>query len=149
MTTLATDNEGLEVLTPEQCYELLDMSPVGRIAFMAAGAPMILPVNHSVDGRTIAFRINSGATYDTAIMRRDVAFEVDGYDEATRTGWSVLVRGTADLEEDPVVLTRLSELDLHPWADTADRPEWVRIHPNEVTGRRIPDRHATSRPAHL
>lgn len=142
MTDLATDREGLEVLTPDQCYELLDTSPLGRVAFMTAGEPVILPVNHRLDGRTIAFRINSGATYDNAVMKRAVAFEVDGYDQATRTGWSVLVRGTADIEEDETVVARLEALDLHPWADGAERPDWVRIHATEVSGRRIPDRHA-------
>jgi nitroimidazol reductase NimA-like FMN-containing flavoprotein (pyridoxamine 5'-phosphate oxidase superfamily) len=142
MTTLPTDRQGLEVLDPETCLKLLDLSPVGRIAFVDAGEPVILPVNHVRIGHGIAFRSAPGATLNAAQRRATMAFEVDGYDETTRTGWSVLVRGTADLETDDDQVAILEDQDLHPWADTTERPNWVRLHASEISGRRIPDRHA-------
>jgi hypothetical protein len=45
-----------------------------------------------------------------------VAFEVDATDEATRTGWRVVVRGTLGEVTDPEDLERLRALPLYPWA---------------------------------
>ena len=60
-----------------------------------------------------------------------VAFEVDHIDESTREGWSVLVRSgahhiTGDVNKNAV----------ESWAG-GDRPLYIRISPNEITGRRI------------
>ncbi len=142
MTPQPTDRQGLEVLDPDTCLRLLDLSPVGRIAFISAGEPVILPVNHVRDGRGVAFRTASGLTLHAATVRTSMAFEVDGYDEATRTGWSVLLRGTCDLVDDADEIARLEGQDLHPWADSVERPHWIRLHASEMSGRRIPDRHA-------
>jgi uncharacterized protein len=65
-----------------------------------------------------------------------VAFEVDGTDAATRTGWSVVVRGEAVEVTDPAELARLRGLPLYPWAPGA-KSRYVRILPALVTGRRI------------
>ena len=131
-TTL--DHQGLEVISPDECWRLLGAAPVGRVAFNEAGEPMILPVNHAVAGHRIVFRTLRGSLLHEALMAKPVAFQVDGFDTVERTGWSVVVRGVADLAEDP---GRLRELRLHPWADTVDRDDWVQIRPDEVTGRRI------------
>jgi len=64
--TTATDNEGLEVLTYDECLQLLGSVPVGRVAFVTGGNPVILPVNHVLDGRAIAFRVAAGSMYDAA-----------------------------------------------------------------------------------
>lgn len=100
------------------------------------GAPVVVPVNHVVSGTTIAVRTSAGGKLDTAIMRRHIAFEGDGHDVDTRTGWSVVVGGTADLVEDPVLLALLDGQGLRPWADPADAT-WISIRPDEVLGRRI------------
>jgi hypothetical protein len=56
-------------------------------------------------------------------------FEVDAIDEATRTGWSVVVRGTL------ARITHLTRLRTLPWAP--GRKTWyVRVRPLTVTGRR-------------
>jgi hypothetical protein len=65
-----------------------------------------------------------------------VAFEVDGVEEATRTGWSVLVRGEAVEVTDPAGLARVRKLALYPWAPGA-KARYVRILPTVLTGRRI------------
>lgn len=137
MTTDRRDRQGLEVLDDDTCLRLLDESPVGRVAYVAAGEPVILPVNHVRIGRRVFFRTTTGTTLDAAMVRATMAFEVDGYDEQSRTGWSVLLRGAGDIEEDPDVLAELRARRLHPWADGVDRPTWVRILGLEVSGRRI------------
>jgi nitroimidazol reductase NimA-like FMN-containing flavoprotein (pyridoxamine 5'-phosphate oxidase superfamily) len=137
MGAAATDREGLEVLRFQECLELLDTQPVGRIAFVHAGLPVVLPVNHRRDDRTVVFRTAPGSMLDAAMMRHVVAFEVDHYDADARTGWSVVLRGSSDVVTDDDEVARLDRLGLHPWADRADRRDWVRIRPTEVSGRRI------------
>lgn len=128
------DHQGLEVLSPDECWQLLGDTPVGRVAFLEAGEPMVLPVNHAVDGHRVVFRTFRGSLLHEALMAQPVAFQVDGFDAVERTGWSVLARGVADLAEDQ---ERLAELELHPWADTVERDDWVQIRVEEITGRRI------------
>lgn len=128
------DHQGLEVISPEECWQLLAAAPVGRVAFVEAGDPMILPVNHAVVGHSVVFRTLRGSLLHEALMAEPVAFQVDDFDVLARTGWSVLLRGVADLAEDPGTL---EGLELHPWADTVERNDWVQIRPDEITGRRI------------
>jgi nitroimidazol reductase NimA-like FMN-containing flavoprotein (pyridoxamine 5'-phosphate oxidase superfamily) len=128
------DHQGLEVIAPEECWQLLADSPVGRVAFNEAGEPMVLPVNHAVVGHRVVFRTLRGSLLHEALMAEPVAFQVDSFDVIGRTGWSVLVRGVADLAEDP---EELEKLELHPWADSVEREDWVQIRAEEISGRRI------------
>lgn len=128
------DHQGLEVLPPEECWKLIGSSPVGRISFVDEGSPMILPVNHAVVGHRVVFRTARGTLLHEALMGRPVAFEVDGFDEAERSGWSVVLRGLAGLADDE---DSLDGLGLRPWADAVDRNDWVSVIPDEVSGRRI------------
>lgn len=128
------DHQGMEVIAPEECWQLLADTPVGRVAFNEAGEPMVLPVNHAVVGHRIVFRTLRGSLLHEALMAQPVAFQVDSFDVLERTGWSVLVRGVADLAEDP---EELEKLELHPWADSVDREDWVQIRSEEISGRRI------------
>lgn len=128
------DHQGLEVLSPTECWALLASVPVGRVGFTEAGEPVILPVNHSCVGHRVVFRTARGELLHEALMVRPVAFEVDGYDAERRTGWSVLVRGRVTLAGDEL---RLDALGLDAWADAIERDDWVAIVADEVTGRRI------------
>lgn len=137
MRTIATDRHGLEVLDYDTCLALVASQPVGRVGFVAAGVPVVLPVNHVVDRAVIAFRTAPGSKLDLAVMERPVAFEADHYDAADRSGWSVVVRGVARAVDDDATLARLEAHDLVPWADARERPHWVAVRADEVTGRRI------------
>lgn len=135
MTTpdVIIDHQGMEVLRPEECWKLVAETPVGRIGFTSDGGPMVLPVNHAVVAHHVVFRTARGALLHEALMTRPVAFEVDGWDAGSRSGWSVVIRGQARaVDEDG-----FRELDLDAWADSTDRDDWVRIVPEEITGRRI------------
>lgn len=131
------DHSGLEILSKDECLELLASEPVGRIAFIHEGAPVVLPVNHRVEGRTVVFRTDLGSKLSAAVMERVVAFEVDSYDAATQSGWSVLLRGTAESVDDTDAVAELDRLELTPWAAAGDRQHWVRVHPDEISGRRV------------
>jgi uncharacterized protein len=131
------DRLGLEVLSSEECWKLIASAAIGRVAFVDVGGPIVLPVTHSVHGHTVVFRSTSGTKLGAAERQRPLAFEVDGWDTSTRTGWSVLVRGTGHtvLDDD-----RIAELEVHttePWLGAAAEGTWVQVLPYEVSGRRI------------
>ncbi|WCO66545.1 pyridoxamine 5'-phosphate oxidase family protein [Iamia majanohamensis] len=132
-TTL--DRLGLEVLSPQECWDLLAAAPVGRLAFVDGGAPMVLPVTHRVVGRRVVFRSPAGGKLSAAVVAAPVAFEVDEWDADGRTGWSVVARGVAESSPDDVAA--LEGLGLDPWLDEARRATWVQVRVDEVTGRRL------------
>ncbi len=115
---------------------------LGRVVLVDELGPLALPVNYLLDGRTVLLRTDVGTKLDAAIRGARVAFEIDGTDQATRTGWSVLVRGEAVEVSDPDELARLRQLPLYPWAP-GTKGHYVRILPAMLTGRRIalPDDH--------
>jgi nitroimidazol reductase NimA-like FMN-containing flavoprotein (pyridoxamine 5'-phosphate oxidase superfamily) len=84
----------------------------------------------------VVFRSDEGTKLEAASRGGRVAFEVDGADAATRSGWSVLVRGEATEVTDPTELARLRKLPLSPWAP-GPKTRYVRILPTVLTGRRI------------
>lgn len=135
MTT--TDRSGLEVLDHTTCLDLLASVPIGRIAVIDGGEIAVLPVNHVVlDGR-VCFRTAPGAKLDAAVMQHVVTFEADDHDPETHTGWSVVVKGRADLVTDDDQLQRLRDAGIRPWSSPTYRTNWVTLHANSVSGRRI------------
>jgi nitroimidazol reductase NimA-like FMN-containing flavoprotein (pyridoxamine 5'-phosphate oxidase superfamily) len=127
----------------QECLRLLASVPVGRVGFFADGEMVILPVNHAVDGQDLVFRTTRGTKLSAAEGQNLVAFEADDYDQQTRSGWSVLVNGRAEVVDDAADVRRLSHLGLHAWvlhawATAVERPVWIRIRPASVSGRRVP-----------
>jgi nitroimidazol reductase NimA-like FMN-containing flavoprotein (pyridoxamine 5'-phosphate oxidase superfamily) len=135
--TPLTDRLDLEVLSADTCWELLASTPVGRVALLDAGEPAVFPVTYAVVARWIVFRSQPGTKLEAAAMGKPVAFEVDSWDATERTGWSVLVRGVAHLVDDETELAHLDGLGLEPWAAAVADGTWVRIRPEEVSGRRL------------
>jgi uncharacterized protein len=129
----------VETLPSDASLELLSSQSVGRVAFVLDGRPVILPVNYAVDGWTIVFRTTYGGKLVAASSGALVAFEADSFDRQNRVGWSVVARGTAETVYDEEMIDRLEALQLDTWAN-GDRHHWVRIHLQEVTGRRIAQR---------
>ncbi len=138
MAEYPTDRAGLEILPFDMCLQLLASVPVGRISFLADGEIVVLPVNHGVDGQDPVFRTARGSKLSAAEGQDLVAFEADGYEERTRSGWSVLVNGRAEAVYDEAEIDRLSYLGLHPWITAVDRPFWIRIRPTSISGRQTP-----------
>jgi len=138
MPRYPTDHAGLEILPFDVCLQLLAAVPVGRVSFLADGEIIVLPVNHVVDGQDPVFRTARGSKLSAAEGQDLVAFEADGYDERTKSGWSVLVNGRAHAVYDEAEIQRLSRLSLHPWVTTVDRPFWIRIRPSSISGRQTP-----------
>lgn len=131
------DRGGLEVLDYAECTHLLEQQYVGRVAFVHAGEPLVLPVNYHWHRNSVVFRTAVGQKLDAAGRGSPVAFEIDGWDDTYQKGWSVLVRGFMEEVEDPEELRELASVPLTPWARSVERPYWVRIVASEVSGRRI------------
>jgi nitroimidazol reductase NimA-like FMN-containing flavoprotein (pyridoxamine 5'-phosphate oxidase superfamily) len=136
MTHYPADHAGLEILPYDECLRLLSTAPVGRVSFFADGEIAVLPVNHVMDRQDPVFRTARGSKLSAAEGQAVVAFEVDGYDVRTRSGWSVLVNGRAHAIYEEAEIQRLSRLGLRPWVSDADRPFWIRIRPASISGRR-------------
>ncbi|MGA9276244.1 pyridoxamine 5'-phosphate oxidase family protein [Ilumatobacter sp.] len=130
------DRNGIEILDETECWRLLDETMVGRLAVDVGGRPDIFPVNFVVDGTSLVFRSGAGTKLASAVLMHHVAFEIDGYRPTERTAWSVVVKGWAEQIEEMNSVFAAEELPLFPWA--ADpKPNFVRISPHEVTGRRF------------
>jgi nitroimidazol reductase NimA-like FMN-containing flavoprotein (pyridoxamine 5'-phosphate oxidase superfamily) len=125
-----------EQLTDPECRKLLAERHLGRLALVDAEGPVIFPINYVFDEDSVVFRTDPGTKLDAATDVAPVAFEVDGVDEATRTGWSVVVRGTVAEVSEPDDLERLRTLPLYPWAPGA-KARYMRIQPASISGRRI------------
>lgn len=88
MTEDVSDHHGVEILDPDTCFALLAERSLGRVGFVEAGTPRILPVNH--------------------------------------------------LDDDATEIARLDGAGRETWAMGPDRAAtWVRIRPDEVSGRRV------------
>jgi len=123
-------------LDADVCWRLLARQSVGRVAFTDLLGPLVLPVNHHVDGRSIVFRTGATTLLEALAGGAPVSFEVDEADAYGQTGWSVLVRGQALEITDPVDRSEAEALPVHPWAPGA-RDHWIRIAPDTVSGRAI------------
>ncbi len=132
-----TDRFGLQILSSDECDRLLGSAVIGRVAFVVDGEPVILPVNYRYHEGTIVIRTAAGEKLDAAGLAAPVAFEIDDWDETTETGWSVLVRGTMEEVYRPEEVAELAHLHLRPWSNPEARRIWVRIRPDEITGRRL------------
>lgn len=125
------------VLDREDCERRLRHGYTGRVGFVDAGRPQVLPVNYVFADGAVVFRTGPGAKFDAAMREDVVAFEIDGIDVDRHAGWSVQVVGRARALDGPDEVAWASGLPLRPWAYGGDRPYWVRIDPMEITGRRF------------
>lgn len=133
--------EDLEILGREECAALLRSAPVGRVVYTDQALPAIQPVTFVLDGDgAVIIRTAPGSKFDAALRGAIVAFEVDAFDSAARTGWSVTVIGQACAVTNPAEIERMARLPLRPWAP-GTRNNFIRVPLWRVSGRRIaPDR---------
>ena len=124
------------VLDTHECLERLRQEDVGRLAVVMDDRPEIFPVNFVVDHGTVLFRTAEGTKMAAVVFGADVAFEVDGYDAADGTAWSVVVKGRATEVRNVHERFDAAELPLFPWHATP-KPRFVRIVPVELTGRQF------------
>lgn len=124
-------------LSTERCWELLAQKSVGRLAVSITNHPDIFPVNYRSHDSKIVIRTAEGQKLAAAVLGTSVAFEVDALDDTTHTGWSIVVKGTA---EEPARLEdylSVEDLEIEPWAK-GDKSRYILITPTQIRGRQIP-----------
>lgn len=115
-----------------ECLTLLHSQRVGRLAFTDDSGTDVIPVNFVLDGGDLLIATSAYGPIARSATGARVAFEVDGVDDFTESGWSVVVRGRT---------TREAPFDLpaerpYPWAE-GTRSYVLRVHAEVVTGRRL------------
>jgi len=137
MTEKVVAANAIEVLTEEQCVQLLELHDLGRVALSLGDQPEIFPVNYASDGKVVVFRTARGARLDKATEGR-IAFEVDDWDPHTGIGWSVILKGVAEEVKhgsDPFTAA-LRARPVKPLAP-GERDLLLAIYPAEISGRRF------------
>ena len=123
------DRNGFEVISREECLDLIRHRPIGRLGIHTGALPAIVPVNFVLTGDGVVIRTAPGTKLDQAMRDVVVAFEVDDYDVWRHTGWSVNVVGIARELRDPAV-------DVPVWGP-GERNRFLCIGLDVVSGRRI------------
>ncbi|MGI9621204.1 MAG: pyridoxamine 5'-phosphate oxidase family protein [Acidimicrobiales bacterium] len=125
----------LQILDEATCWRLVAAADIGRVGFVVDEKPLVLPVTHLVDDNSVVFRTAEGSKLQAAVLRRPVVFEVDSWNSADRSGWSVVIHGVATLVTAPARINHLNALGLEPYADEVARDRWIRIRTEEISGR--------------
>jgi nitroimidazol reductase NimA-like FMN-containing flavoprotein (pyridoxamine 5'-phosphate oxidase superfamily) len=134
---MSVDASGLELLSELEALELLATVSLGRLVYSDRALPFVVPVQFILDGPDIVIRTGRRSNLATHGPGNIVAFQVDDIAVSTRSGWTVMVTGRLQLVHDAIDIARLSALKLPSWAPAAaDR--YLRLHPELITGRRIP-----------
>ncbi|MFE0514339.1 pyridoxamine 5'-phosphate oxidase family protein [Streptomyces sp. NPDC058964] len=130
-------NDGFRELDRQECVRLLAEVPVGRIVYTRQALPAVLPVNFCLDhDDAVVLRTSAVSDLVSAIDGAVVAFEADEVHTDTRSGWSVVVTGTAALVTDSAEHERLLRTGPASWAPSPHEV-FVRIEPELVTGRQL------------
>ncbi|MDQ6725090.1 MAG: pyridoxamine 5'-phosphate oxidase family protein [Actinomycetota bacterium] len=134
---METGPGGLEVLDEAECVKLLAAGDVGRVGIVVDGQPLVFPVNYVFDGNSIVVHTDAGTMLSGASLGL-VAFEVDSFDAASRSGWSVMVQGVGHDVTDALDHTseHLQTVVVSPWAPGA-KARLLRIDARSITGRRF------------
>jgi nitroimidazol reductase NimA-like FMN-containing flavoprotein (pyridoxamine 5'-phosphate oxidase superfamily) len=124
----------LAELTPNDCWGLLRLHKIARVAWNGPHGIGIVPVNYTIAESALWFRTFPGSALGRECAGSQVTVEVDHIDLDTHSGWSVVVVGEADVvkaERVPEVLA-----DTRTWP-AGNRSLFVRIEPTEITGRKL------------
>jgi nitroimidazol reductase NimA-like FMN-containing flavoprotein (pyridoxamine 5'-phosphate oxidase superfamily) len=127
------------VLSQQECIDLLTRVPIGRVALTLNALPVIFPVNYRLIGDSVVFGAMAGSSLSKAADGAIAAFQADSYDDAKRSGWTVMAVGQVSHLRDSEVLGRL-ELDgqlPEPWALGESAERYFQIGLQRVSGHRI------------
>jgi nitroimidazol reductase NimA-like FMN-containing flavoprotein (pyridoxamine 5'-phosphate oxidase superfamily) len=131
---MTADMESITVLSEDECWYLLASVTLGRLVTVVDGRPEIFPVNFVVQRPTVLFRTAEGRKLLSSVMDERVAFEVDDHD--FEEGWSVVLKGRADVMSNSADVEKADRAQLLSWTPTV-KQHYVRIVAAEITGRRF------------
>jgi len=124
-------------LSRDECLRLLASQTFGRLA-VAMDTPVIRPINYVFDepSQSVVFRTADGSKLHALLLAGNAAFEIDGIDPGSETGWSVIIVGMTEEITSLSEIRRLNRLGVKPWTP-GRKPHWMRIRAWTVSGRRI------------
>ncbi|MGV0636310.1 pyridoxamine 5'-phosphate oxidase family protein [Mycolicibacillus trivialis] len=131
---MASTEEPIAILPVGECWNLLATVSLGRLVTSVEDQLDIFPVNFAVQNRTVLFRTAEGTKLVSATINSRVLFEADNYNPAE--GWSVVVRGMAQVLRSADEIREARDAPLWPWTPWL-KQNYVRILPTTVTGRRF------------
>lgn len=134
VTMADSTTDVVEVLDERECWELLELAPLGRLALAAAGEIDIFPLNFVVHAGCLWFRTAPGTKLIELTVHPQVALEIDGWDRDE--AYSVVVKGVAERLEHATEIAEAESIGLVPWVPTL-KYRWVRIRPTGLSGRRF------------
>lgn len=130
---MAEQQSPISIIPEDSCWGYLASQEVGRLGVSSHDVPEIFPINYYVDGESIIFRSAEGSKMDQLARNNNVVFEVDGWTD--EGGWSVMVKGVAELITDDEELARARKAPLLPWIPTV-KTIYVRVSPTiGISGR--------------
>jgi len=101
------------------CLGLLGTRSWGRLVYTRRALPEVLPASYHLEGERVLIRL---AHSEAATASRDavVAFEVDDFDAAFRSGWTVTIVGLAREVTPSGEREWLAGQDIPPWAGVSE-----------------------------
>jgi nitroimidazol reductase NimA-like FMN-containing flavoprotein (pyridoxamine 5'-phosphate oxidase superfamily) len=132
----------MEELDEAECLRLISPGGIGRIAFVGEYDLTVLPVNYRLADGVILFRTGRDSLTSEDLRTGNphaeyrVAFEIDDFDTAARSGWSVLVQGPAHHVGPGAEEAAAGAAGVEPWPG-GEKEQFIRITPVRITGRRI------------
>lgn len=131
---IETGIEPVRALNDDESWNLLSGVHLGRLVTVIDGRPEIFPVNFVVQRRTVLFRTAEGTKLFGTVVNDQVLFEADDHDVVE--GWSVIVRGSAEVLYAADDIHEAERAGLYPWVAT-QKTRFVRIRSTQITGRRF------------
>jgi nitroimidazol reductase NimA-like FMN-containing flavoprotein (pyridoxamine 5'-phosphate oxidase superfamily) len=125
----------LELLSHRECLQRLNAAHVGRVVFTVDALPAVVPVTFAVQDDAVVLCTQADTRLAAAADGSVLAFEIDELDPASRTGWSVVVTGVAEVVAQPLTRARIHS-SVAPWAP-GHHDVYVRLPMTMVTGRLI------------
>jgi uncharacterized protein len=134
MTPKSETTEPVTVLSDDESWSRISAVHLGRLVTVVEGRAEVFPVNFVVQRGTVLFRTAEGTKLFGTVMNEQVLFEAD--DHNVIEGWSVVVRGTAEVLFTSSDIEEAEQAGLYPWIATR-KLRFVRITPSQITGRRF------------
>lgn len=129
----------IHALPPDECLALLAAAAVGRVGYVSNDGVEILPVGYrlGLGPRLFVMTQAWGVLGQLAECGARCSFEVDHHASTSRTGWSVLMRGSLSrLDRAGTAAYAQLTRSLDPWPGYRDaRP--VQFVPTSFSGRSV------------
>ena len=124
-------------LSRDDCLALLRTTSIGRVALSIDALPVVMPVNFAMFGDDIVFRPMVDEKLSRSAGDVVLAFQVDNFDLASHTGWSVLVQGVASEIVEAELIERCRALTRPPSGIALDARRFVKLATCTIAGRRV------------